>query len=42
MYAGETLIMDNFNLSYEILDKDIITEINTPLDYINFLNRIKK
>lgn len=42
MYAGETLIMDNFNLSYEILDEDIITEINTPLDYINFLNRIKK
>ena len=42
MYAGETLIMDNFNLSYEILDEDIITEINTPLDYINFLNKIKK
>ena len=42
MYAGETLIMDNFNLSYVILDEDIITEINTPLDYINFLNRIKK
>ena len=42
MYAGETLIMDNSNLSYEILDEDIITEINTPLDYINFLNRIKK
>ena len=42
MYAGETLIMDNFNLSYEIIDEDIITEINTPLDYINFLNRINK
>ena len=42
MYAGETLIMDNFNLSYEILDEDLITEINTPLDYINFLNKIKK
>jgi choline kinase len=42
MYAGETLIMDNFDLSYKIIDEDIITEINTPLDYINFLNRINQ
>ncbi|MDA9356683.1 hypothetical protein N8376_06070 [Flavobacteriaceae bacterium] len=38
-YAGETLPIQGNKISTLTIDNDIITEINTPEDYINFLKK---
>lgn len=38
-YAGETLPIHGNKISTLTVDNDIITEINTPEDYINFLKK---
>ena len=38
-YAGESLPIQGNKISTLTIDNDIITEINTPEDYINFLKK---
>jgi hypothetical protein len=40
-YAGESLPYKENDISTIYLDDDVITEINTPEDYINFIKRCK-